>query len=132
MAPPWLRQWRLGAGLVLFAFVSTHLVNHALGLASLAFMEEGRLWFLRIWRNPVGTIVLYGALVTHGLLALWFLYERRTLRLPPWQAIQITLGLCLPHYWSVTSWEHGWPGSCSTRPTPTRACFSSTGSSVPS
>ncbi len=96
MTPPRLRAWRLGAGLVLFAFVSTHFLNHALGLVSLAAMEEGRLWFLRIWRNPVGTAALYGALATHGLLALWFLYERRTLRMPLWQALQITLGLCLP------------------------------------
>jgi len=96
MASPWLRQWRLGAGLVLFTFVSTHLLNHALGLVSLAAMEEGRLWFLRLWRSPVGTVALYGALATHGLLALWFLYERRTLRMPLWQTIQITLGLCLP------------------------------------
>jgi adenylate cyclase len=96
MTSPSLRQWRLGTGLVLFAFVSTHLLNHALGLVSLAAMEEGRLWFLRIWRNPVGTVALYGALAIHGLLALWFLYERRTLRMPAWQAIQIALGLCLP------------------------------------
>ncbi|MGH7335123.1 MAG: 2Fe-2S iron-sulfur cluster-binding protein, partial [Candidatus Rokuibacteriota bacterium] len=96
MASPWLRQWRLGAGLVLLAFVSTHLLNHALGLVSLAAMEEGRLWFLRIWRHPVGTAALYGALATHGLLALWFLYERRSLRMPLWQALQVTLGLCLP------------------------------------
>ncbi len=96
MAPPWFRQCRLGAGLVLFAFVSTHLLNHALGLVSLSAMEEGRYWFLRIWRNPVGTVGLYGALATHGLLALWFLYERRTLRMPLWQAIQIALGLSLP------------------------------------
>jgi adenylate cyclase len=81
---------------VLLAFVSTHLLNHALGLVSLTAMEEGRLWFLRIWRNPVGTVALYGALAAHGLLALWFLYERRTLRMPLWQALQIALGLSLP------------------------------------
>ncbi len=81
---------------MLFAFVSTHLLNHALGLVSLGAMEEGRYWFLRIWRNPVGTVGLYGALATHGLLALWFLYERRTLRMPFWQATQIALGLSLP------------------------------------
>jgi adenylate cyclase len=96
MSSPWLRRWRLGAGLVLFAFVFTHLLNHALGLVSLTTMEEGRLWFLRIWRNPVGTVALYGALATHVILALWFLYERRTLRMPLWQATQITLGLCIP------------------------------------
>jgi adenylate cyclase len=96
MSPSSLRQIRLGAGLVLFAFIATHLLNHALGLVSLAAMEEGRRWFLRLWRNPVGTTALYGAVLTHGLLALWFLYERRTLRMPAWQATQAALGLCLP------------------------------------
>ncbi len=92
----WLRQVRLGAGLVLFTYVVTHLLNHSLGLISLAAMQEGQIWFLRLWRNPVGTIALYGALITHALLALWFLYERRTLRMPAWQATQVALGLCIP------------------------------------
>ena len=35
-------------------------------------------------------------LITHALLGLWFLYERRTLRMPPWQATQAALGLCIP------------------------------------
>ena len=43
-----------------------------------------------------GTAALYGALVVHALLALWFLYERRTLRMPVWQATQVALGLCIP------------------------------------
>lgn len=92
----WLRQVRLGAGLVLFTYVTTHLLNHALGLISLAVMQEGGAWFLRFWRNPLGTAALYGALIVHALLALWFLYERRTLRMPLWQATQVALGLCIP------------------------------------
>ena len=95
-SPPWLRQVRLGTGLVLFTYVTTHLLNHALGLISLAAMQEGQIWFLRLWRNPLGTTALYGALITHALLGLWFLYERRTLRMPPWQATQAALGLCIP------------------------------------
>ena len=92
----WLRQLRLLAGLVLFTYVSTHLLNHALGLISLSAMEAGEVWFLRLWRNPLGTAALYGALAVHALLALWFLYERRTLRMPAWQATQAALGLCIP------------------------------------
>jgi adenylate cyclase len=87
---------RLGSGLVLFTYVTTHLLNHALGLISLATMEGGQVWFLRLWRNPLGTAALYGAVITHALLALWFLYERRTLRMPLWQATQAALGLCIP------------------------------------
>jgi adenylate cyclase len=91
-----LRQIRLGAGLVLFTYVVTHLLNHALGLISLAAMQQGQNWFLGFWRSPPGTAALYGALIIHALLALWFLYERRTLRMPLWQTTQATLGLCIP------------------------------------
>jgi adenylate cyclase len=95
-APAWVRRVRLVAGLVLFTYVTTHLLNHALGLISLTTTEAGQVWFLRLWRNPLGTTALYGALITHALLALWFLYERRTLRMPLWQATQAALGLCIP------------------------------------
>ena len=81
---------------MLFSYVATHLANHALGLISLAAVQGGQVWFLRLWRNPLGTTALYGALLTHALLALWFLYERRTLRMPFWQTVQVALGLSIP------------------------------------
>jgi adenylate cyclase len=95
-SPAWLRHVRLGAGLVLFTYVATHLANHAVGLFSLAAMLDVQVWFVRCWRSPLGTALLYGALISHALLALWFLYERRTLRMPLWQATQAALGLCIP------------------------------------
>jgi adenylate cyclase len=91
-----LRRVRLAAGLVLFAYLATHLLNHALGLLSLATMEAGRTWFLAFWRNPVATLALYGALATHVALALWSLYQRRSLRMPAWEAAQLLLGLMIP------------------------------------
>jgi adenylate cyclase len=78
-----VRRIRLWSGLVLFAYVGTHLANHALGLVSLAAMEGGRVWFIALWRNPIGTVALYGAFVTHLGLVLWSLYLRRRLRMPP-------------------------------------------------
>ncbi len=96
MSARWLRPLRLGTGLVLLAYVLTHLLNHALGLISLAAMQGGQVWFLLLWRSPVGTAALYGALIVHALLGLWSLYERRTLRMPLWQATQAALGLCIP------------------------------------
>ena len=33
-------------------------------------MEAGRAWFNRLWRNPVGTVLLYGSMLLHFLLAL--------------------------------------------------------------
>jgi adenylate cyclase len=91
-----LRRVRLAAGLILFAYLATHLLNHALGLLSLATMEAGRTWFLAFWRNPVGTLALYGALATHVALAFWSLYQRRSLRMPAWEATQLLLGLMIP------------------------------------
>ncbi len=88
-----LRSW---TGLVLAAYVISHLTNHTLGLLSLDMME----WFRRLnaslWQHPVGTVALYGSLLTHFLLALWSLYRRQTLRMPPWEMTQFALGLLLP------------------------------------
>ena len=83
---------RLWSGYVLFFYVVTHLLNHALGLISLRVLEVGRIGFVFIWHNPVGQIVLYGALFTHFSLALWSLYRRRALKLSPWEWTQWTLG----------------------------------------
>ena len=91
-----VRRLRLGAAFVLLAYLILHFTNHALGLISLDAMEAGRLWFLRLWRSRVGTLALYGAITVHGVLALWLLYRRRTLRMPAWEATQYALGLVLP------------------------------------
>ncbi|HEX9819446.1 MAG TPA: adenylate/guanylate cyclase domain-containing protein [Methylomirabilota bacterium] len=91
-----VRRLRLGAAFVLLTYLVLHFSNHALGLHSLAAMEAGRGWFLALWRSPLGTLALYGAIVVHGVLALWLLYERRSLRMPAWEAAQYTLGLILP------------------------------------
>ncbi len=91
-----VRQVRLGAAFVLLVYLILHFLNHALGLVSLDAMEAGRWWFLALWRNPLGTLALYGAITVHGVLALWLLYQRRSLRMPAWEAAQYGLGLLLP------------------------------------
>lgn len=91
-----VRQLRLVSGLALFTYLSTHLANHALGLISLQAMETGRLWFLALWRHPLGTWLCYTAAATHVALALWALYHRRHLRLPVWEACQLGLGFLIP------------------------------------
>jgi len=74
------RRLRLWSGLILFVFVGTHLLNHALGVFSLNAAELGRLVFMAIWRNPLGTLLLYGALLTHVVLVLLALYGGNWLR----------------------------------------------------
>jgi adenylate cyclase len=86
---------RLAAGLVLLFYVTTHLLNHALGLISLAAMEAGRDWFLAAWRNPVGETFLFGSLVLHFGLAHWALYRRRDLRMPVGEIARVLLGLAI-------------------------------------
>lgn len=83
---------RLWSGYVLFFYVVTHLLNHALGLISLRVLEAGRHWFASVWGNPVGLTVLYGAMLVHFLLALWSLYRRRALKLSRWEWAQWILG----------------------------------------
>lgn len=90
------RRARIASGVVLFVFVSTHLINHSLGLISLAAMEAGRWAFLALWRNPVGTLLLLGAILIHLALAAWSIYLRRQLRMPVWEALQIALGVVIP------------------------------------
>jgi adenylate cyclase len=87
---------RLITGLVLFFYVTSHLLNHSLGLVSYQSMEEDRQWFLWIWRNPLGTTALYGSLLIHFLLGFWALYRPRRLWLPPAEATRVLLGIAIP------------------------------------
>ena len=91
-----VRNLRLAGGLVLFAYVATHFLNHALGLISLNAAESGRHVFLFVWRSWPGTIALYGAFAIHIGLAFWAIFRRRTLRMHPWEWTQIGMGLLIP------------------------------------
>jgi adenylate cyclase len=91
-----IQRIRLLAGLVLFTYVTTHLLNHSLGLISLAAAEAGRFWFLAVWRQPVVTLLLYASLLTHVTLALYAIYRRRHLRIPVWEIVRLSLGLLIP------------------------------------
>lgn len=90
------RRTRLVSGLILLTYLATHLLNHGLGLISLDAMEWGRQWFLLLWRNWLGTTVLYGALLTHLCLAIWALYQRRHWRMAASEMLQLTFGLTIP------------------------------------
>jgi adenylate cyclase len=91
-----VRRLRLGSGLVLFAYVASHLINHAFGLISLDALETVRLGFVWFWRLPPVTLSLYGSLLVHIALAFVSLYRRRSLRMPVWEAAQLLLGLSIP------------------------------------
>jgi adenylate cyclase len=94
--PVTIRGLRLGTGLILFVYVITHLINHALGLISLEAMEMGREYFLLAWRNPVGSVLLIGSLLAHMMLALDAVYRRRRLKMSVGEALQFVLGFAAP------------------------------------
>ena len=93
---PTQRDIRLASGLVLFAYVTSHLVNHALGLISIDAAERGLALGVRIWQSLPGTVLLYGAAAAHLTLAFVAIYRRRTLRMPPADLLRILLGLGIP------------------------------------
>jgi adenylate cyclase len=86
-----LQRLRIASGLILFTFATTHFLNHALGLINIELMHEVQQWRWVITRSWVGTFVLLMALLIHMTLALLKLANRSTLRLPPWELIQIIL-----------------------------------------
>ncbi len=90
------RRLRIASGAVLFIYLSTHFLNHGLGLISIDALESGRQWFLELWRNWPATFLLYGALLTHFGLALYAVYARRRLRMRLGEAVQLLLGLTVP------------------------------------
>jgi adenylate cyclase len=93
---PDLTRLRLWTGLVLFLFAATHLANHALGLISLDAMEAGRDVFLDFWRTPPAELALLLSFLLHTGLALWKLWQRRSLRMPPIELMQLVIGLLIP------------------------------------
>ncbi len=90
------RGLRLGSGIALFAYVATHLANHAVGLVSLEATEAVRIWFVALWRSVPGTTLLYGAAAIHITLAFSSVYERRSLRLPAAEIARLVLGFSIP------------------------------------
>ncbi len=115
LSHPWgprLVRLRLVTGLVLFIYATAHLANHALGLISLAAMEQGRHVFLGFWRLPPIEIVLLLSLVLHAALGLHRLWERRGLRLAPLEAAQLALGLMIPSWLVVHILGTRWLSLC--------------------
>ena len=92
-----LRHARMLSGLVMLAFVFTHLANHALALISIDAAEYGRMWFSIVWLNPLSSLILYGSVLTHIVLVLRSLYFRRSFKMPVREALQILIGLIIPY-----------------------------------
>lgn len=93
---PTRRNLRWASGLVLMGYVTLHLLNHALGIASFARAEAALDMLRSFWHSLPGTLLLYGAAAVHLALAATSLWERHTLRMPPLEALRVVLGFSLP------------------------------------
>src|SRR5436190_7174094 len=91
-----IRRLRLATGLVMLSYVTMHLLNHALGLVSLQTMERALGLIYPIWSQYPTQTLLYGAFLVHYALALWALWQRRTLRLRGSELAQLVLGFAIP------------------------------------
>jgi adenylate cyclase len=80
----------------MLAYLTEHLLNHALGIFSLTLAEGGLKLAIVFWHNPIATFFLYGAAAVHVALALWTLYTRREWHLPLIEFVRLAAGFGLP------------------------------------
>src|SRR5260221_1768461 len=91
-----VRQIRLGCGLVLFAYLVSHFLNHALGNISMDALATGVSYHVAFWQFPPVGMVFYAAALVHTGLGIWALYERRQFRWKAIEPLQLVLGLSIP------------------------------------
>src|SRR5258707_5210306 len=91
-----VRQIRLACGLVLFAYLLSHFINHALGNISMGALATGVRYHTAFWKSlPIAT-VFYAAAAAHAGLGIWALYQRRQFHWKAIEPMQLALGLSIP------------------------------------
>jgi adenylate cyclase len=91
-----LRQVRLVSGMVLFAYLVSHFLNHALGNVSMEALAGGVYLHTSFWQFLPVAILFYAACLVHTGLGIWALYERRQFRWKAIEPLQLVLGLSVP------------------------------------
>lgn len=92
----YVQRAKTAAGLVLFIFVATHLLNHALGLFGPEVQARGQAIRLSVTRSMLGGAIIIAAAAVHVLYALARISERATMKLRTWEVTQIALGFAIP------------------------------------
>jgi len=91
-----VRQVRLACGLVLYCYLVSHFLNHALGNISLDALAAGVNYHIMFWQFLPVAIVFYTAVLVHSGLGIWALYQRRQFRWKAIEPLQLVLGLSIP------------------------------------
>jgi adenylate cyclase len=90
------RQVRLVCGVILFSYIVSHFLNHALGNVSVDAMQVGVTYHMAFWQFLPVAIVFYTAALTHMGLGLYALYQRRQFSWKTIEPLQLVLGLSIP------------------------------------
>jgi adenylate cyclase len=91
-----VRQVRLACGLVLFSYLVSHFLNHALGNISMDALATGLYYHTVFWQFLPVAIAFYTAALVHAGLGVWALYQRRQFRWKAIEPVQLVLGLSIP------------------------------------
>jgi adenylate cyclase len=91
-----VREVRIASGLILFVYIFSHFINHALGNISYDVMEAWLRYHMWWWQSRPGAAILYTAAIVHLSLGLWALYQRRHFRYAAAEITQLALGLSIP------------------------------------
>jgi adenylate cyclase len=91
-----VRQIRIACGVVLFAYLVSHFLNHALGNISMDALAAGVHYHILFWRFPPVGMLFYAAALIHTGLGIWALYQRRQFRWKAIEPLQLVLGLSIP------------------------------------
>jgi adenylate cyclase len=91
-----VRQVRLVCGVILFAYLVSHFLNHALGNISMNALAAGVYYHTEFWQFLPVAIVLYTAMLLHFALGIWALYQRRQFSWKTIEPLQLVLGLSIP------------------------------------
>ncbi|MBR0693533.1 adenylate/guanylate cyclase domain-containing protein [Bradyrhizobium lablabi] len=91
-----LRQVRLTCGVILFTYLLSHFLNHALGNISMEALATGVYYHTLFWHFLPISILFYSACLAHAGLGIWALYQRREFRWKALEPLQLVLGLSIP------------------------------------
>ena len=81
---------------MLFAYLISHFLNHALGNISLDALADGVYYHTLFWQFLPVAIVFYTAALLHSGLGIWALYQRRQFSWKAMEPLQLVLGLSIP------------------------------------
>src|SRR4030081_2271904 len=86
-----VRQIRLACGLVLFAYLLSHFINHALGNISMGALATGVRYHTAFWKSLPPAPVFYVAAAPHAGLGIWAFSQRRHFHGKAIEPIQLVL-----------------------------------------